>query len=175
MFRQYIRVHLCICRSPSKTRVKKLPSFVEDTPHFLIEIEQRNALGPLPPESVPVSIDVVALYPNVAWKEGLQALGAAAEDREDKTVPTDFLLRLMLLVLATNTFEFNSNLYLQKYGTAIGTRSAPTFATYSWAGGKNSFCKTGQARSWSCAGGSLMIFYDLCRTGGGTERTDKVC
>ena len=73
-----------------KPEVKKLPSFVEDTPHFLREIEQRNALGPLPPESVPVSIDVVALYPNVPWKEGLQALGAAAEDREDKTVPRIF-------------------------------------------------------------------------------------
>ena len=31
-------------------------------------------------------------------------------------------------VLKTNIFEFNRELYLQKMGTAMGTRAAPTYA-----------------------------------------------
>ena len=111
-----------------KPEVKKLPSFIEDTPDFLREVERRNSLGNLPPHAIPVSMDVVALYPNVPWKEGLEAMELAGERREDKSVPTQFLARLMLIVLATNIFEFDGKLYLQKYGTAIGTRAAPTFA-----------------------------------------------
>ena len=34
----------------------------------------------------------------------------------------------MLIVLATNIFEFDGQLYLQKDGTAIGTKAAPCFA-----------------------------------------------
>ena len=33
----------------------------------------------------------------------------------------------MKLVLTMNTFEWDRNLYMQVMGTAIGTRSAPTF------------------------------------------------
>ena len=38
------------------------------------------------------------------------------------------VMRLMLLVLGSNIFEFNGDLWLQKSGTAIGTRAAPTLA-----------------------------------------------
>ena len=54
-----------------KAEVKKLPSYIEDTPDLLREIEKRNDLGPLPPHAIPVSMDVVALYPNVPWEKGL--------------------------------------------------------------------------------------------------------
>ena len=54
-----------------KAEVKKLPSYIEDIPDLLREIEKRNDLGPLPPHAIPVSMDVVALYPNVPWEEGL--------------------------------------------------------------------------------------------------------
>ena len=111
-----------------KAEVKKLPSYIEDTPDLLREIEKRNDLGPLPPHAIPVSMDVVALYPNVPWEEGLVALQAAGERRSDKSVRTDFLVRLMTVVLGSNIFEFRDKLYLQREGTAIGTRAAPTFA-----------------------------------------------
>ena len=44
-----------------KSEVKKLPSFVEDTPHFLRSIEEKNAQGPLPPNVFPVSMDITYL------------------------------------------------------------------------------------------------------------------
>ena len=111
-----------------KPEVRKLNSFIEDTPDFLREIERRNGTESLPANAIPVSMDVVALYPNVPWNEGLKALEQAANKRSDQTIPTEFLSRLMVTVLGTNIFEFDSHLYLQKYGTAIGTRAAPTFA-----------------------------------------------
>ena len=111
-----------------KEEVRKLNSFIEDSPHFLREIEEINKRGRLPEQAIPVTMDITALYPSIPWAEGLEAMELAAEQRTDKTVPTSFLLRLMLVVLATNIFEFDGELWLQKDGTAIGTRAAPTFA-----------------------------------------------
>ena len=111
-----------------KPEVKKLKTFIEDTPDFLREIERHNTECRLPENAIPVSMDIVALYPNVPWEEGLEAMKNAANSRDNISVPTEYLIRLMLTVLATNIFEFDSKLYLQKYGTAIGTRAAPTFA-----------------------------------------------
>ena len=46
-----------------QAEVKKLPSYIEDTPDLLREIGKRNDLGPLPPHAIHVSMDAVALYP----------------------------------------------------------------------------------------------------------------
>ncbi len=54
----------------------------------------------------------------------------ALETRKDKSVPTDFLIDLLDLVLPTNIFEFNSliKLFLWSICRAMGTRAAATFA-----------------------------------------------
>ena len=72
-------------------------------------------------------MDVTALYPSVPQEEGLTCLESALDRRTDKTVPTAFLVKLMRLVLTMNTFVWDSKLFKQIMGTAIGTRSAPTF------------------------------------------------
>ena len=63
-----------------------------------------------------------------AHDEGIFALESNLNKRSDKSVPTDFIIKLMWLVLTLNTFEWKGKLFTQKTGTAIGTRSAPTFA-----------------------------------------------
>ena len=73
-------------------------------------------------------MDVTALYPNVPHEEGLASLRKALDGRVDKSVPTDFLVMLMRMVLTKNTFEWDRKLFIQKDGTAIGTRAAPTYA-----------------------------------------------
>ena len=75
-----------------------------------------------------MSIDVVGLYPNIPHEEGLSALKNALNTREDKTVPTDFLVETMRDVLQNNIFEFKKKKYIQLIGTAIGTGGAPTLA-----------------------------------------------
>ena len=72
-------------------------------------------------------MDVFALYPSVPHEEGLEAFEKSMNKRPDKTVPTNYLVMLMKLVLTMNTFEWDKKLFLQMSGTAIGTRAAPTF------------------------------------------------
>ena len=76
-----------------------------------------------------------ALYPSVPRSEAREAVKAALEEREDTTVPTDAFLELMDLVLNNNLFEFNGKRYIQREGTAIGSRLGKNYAcTYlgSW-------------------------------------------
>ena len=70
-------------------------------------------------------MDVVAMYPNVPWEEGLVAAGAAGERRSDKSVRTDFLTRLMTVVLGSDIFEFRDKPYLQREGTASEQQLEP--------------------------------------------------
>ena len=53
----------------------------------------------------------------------------ALNKRDDKTIPTEFLLQLLDLVLKGNIFEFGNQLYQQLIGTAMGTPLAPTYAS----------------------------------------------
>ena len=90
--------------------------------------EEVNAEGPLPCNAILVSIDVSALYTNIPQEEGLDATREALEDVEFTTIPADFIIRLLELVLKYNIFEFNQELFLQMIGTAMGTRPAPSYA-----------------------------------------------
>ena len=58
-----------------------------------------------------VSIDAGALYTNLQRKDAVNAVNDALEQRDDKSVPTDFLVKLLDLVLKFNLFEFEDNLY----------------------------------------------------------------
>ena len=70
---------------------------------------------------------MVGLYPNIAHDEGLAAIKAALEKREDKSISTDSLMDLAECVLKNNIFEHNSRYFKQKQGTAIGTKMAPPY------------------------------------------------
>ena len=59
--------------------MKKLESYVEDTPDFLRAIERKNSECHLPSHAFPVSMDITALYPSIPWEKGLEALKNAGE------------------------------------------------------------------------------------------------
>jgi hypothetical protein len=69
----------------------------------------------------------VGLYTNIPIEEGLDAVREALEERQDKSVTTEFLVRLLELVLKNNIFEFNHQLFQQLVGTAMGTKCAPNY------------------------------------------------
>jgi len=51
-------------------------------------------------------------------------------------------------------------IYLQKYGTAIGTKATPpNLKICSWAGGRRTLKMDGKEPNYSSSGGSLMICY----------------
>lgn len=107
-----------------------LDSFIQDTPHLLRTLEERNKGPDIPSNGILVSIDVVGLYPNIPQDEGMLAFKEAINDpKYDKgIVPTSFLMTLLQFVLTYNTFIFNSLYYIQEWGTAIGTKLAPVYA-----------------------------------------------
>ena len=104
------------------------PSYLQDTPDFLRNIEAINSEGPLPTNSMLVSIDVSALYTNIPQDEGVEATREALESADVSSIPPYFITRLLELVLKYNIFEFNQELFLQTIGTAMGTRSAQSYA-----------------------------------------------
>jgi hypothetical protein len=104
-----------------------MPAYLQDTPDLLRHMEILNNT-PIPPNSFPVSIDVVGLYSNIPTEEGIAAMRRALDTRQDKTIATNTIIEMLDHVLKLNIFEFNSELYIQNVGTAMGTKAAPTIA-----------------------------------------------
>ena len=107
--------------------VPKIDSYIQDTPDILRHFEDLKTKT-FPPQTFPVSIDVVALYPSIPHNEAIEAMREALEERPDKTVPTEFLIELLNHILKSNTFEFDKDLFVQLVGTAIGAGAASTIA-----------------------------------------------
>ena len=118
----------------SKHLVKDLSSYVQDTPDFLRIIESENEKGPQHKNTFPVTIDVTSLYTSIpanGESGGIQAFQTFLDKRsqeEKDTMPTKFLMECLELVLNGNIFTFNEELFIQKIGTAMGTKLAPTYA-----------------------------------------------
>ena len=111
-----------------KDLANKHETFLQDTPDFLRAIENLNENGPLPDNSIIVTIDLSALYTNIPQDEGIEAVTEALQERNNKDVPTEFIIRMLEIVLKHNVFEFNNELFIQLIGTAMGSRPAPSYA-----------------------------------------------
>ena len=53
-----------------KPLVQNLPSFIKDTTHFLLQLQE---LGPVPDDTLLVTLDVSPLYTNIPHNEGIDA------------------------------------------------------------------------------------------------------
>ena len=58
----------------------------------------------------------------------MRALRKALNKRDEKTIPTEELLKMTEFVLKNNYFEFGNKIKQQISGTAIGTKFAPPYA-----------------------------------------------
>ena len=77
--------------------MRKIPTYLEDTAHFLRFLEESNQEG-LTEECFPVTVDVTALYTNIPAEGpngGLEAFENALETREDRRVPSWYLKALL--------------------------------------------------------------------------------
>ena len=108
-----------------KSLVRPLSSYIKDTTHFLLQLEQ---IGPLPDNAILVTIDVSSSYTNIPHNEGIEACRHFLSTRQDKTLPTERICDLIRMILGMNNFSFNNEHFLQIYGTAMGTRMAPSYA-----------------------------------------------
>ena len=70
-------------------------------------------------------MDISGAFTNIPQDEGAQAVGEALNERDVKSVPTGFIVGILELIQENNIFEFNSELYSQQIGGAMGQRHVP--------------------------------------------------
>ena len=109
-----------------KPLVKSLPSYIKDTKDFVAKL--KSLPGPLSPNSLLFTMDVVGLYNNIPHWDGLKACQLALDRRDSCDPPTTSVVNLAKLVLELNAFQFEDKFFLQVHGTAVGTRMAPNYA-----------------------------------------------
>ena len=108
-----------------KPIAQKVKSYVKDTNDFLRKIRDLQKISR---NAILCTIDVVGLYPSIPHDEGLNVLKKVLGERDNINVSSETLLDLASLVLKNSYFEFDNEYYLQKQGTAIGTKMAPSYA-----------------------------------------------
>ena len=105
--------------------MQKGKSYIKDSGDFINKI---RTIENIPEGAILVTADVVGLYPSIPHEAGLNALKEALDNRENKTINTEDLIKMASFVLKNNLFEFNGKVKQQVSGTAIGTKFAPTYA-----------------------------------------------
>ena len=116
------------CDQALKDSEKEQESYIQDKPDLVRFCEEVYENGTLPEETKPVAIDLKSMYTNIPIQEGLEAFREELDKRTDKSIPTNFYIKLIELVLKSNIFEFDMEYFIQLLGTAMGTRVAPTYA-----------------------------------------------
>ena len=64
---------------------------------------------------------------SIPHNAGLEALRRTLDDRVNKKIGTEDLIKMAEFVLKSNYFEFNGKVKQQLSGTAIGTKFAPPY------------------------------------------------
>ena len=100
-------------------------SYIKDSNNF---IKKSKNLKGISQDALLETVDVVGLYPSIPHEAGLKALKKALDQRENRNIATNDLIRMAEFVLKNNFFEFNGQVKQQICGTANGTKFAPTYA-----------------------------------------------
>ena len=108
-----------------KPLAKKVKFYIQDTNDFLKNIAN---LPPLPDDLILWTIDIVGLFPNIPYEEGLITIRRALDTRKHKTILTDSLIELTECVLKNNVLEHDKSVFKQLRETVIGTKMAPPYA-----------------------------------------------
>ena len=105
---------------------KSQKSYLKDTTDFINFIEKTKVKK----RTFLVSMDVASLYTNIPQEEGIDILCTAYDNfhKNNPPIPTKYLREMLRLILKENSFQFNGRHYLQTHGTAMGTKTAVSFA-----------------------------------------------
>ena len=87
--------------------IPNVPHILEDTRDFVNRIQE---LSDLPKSNTLVYFYVVGWYLHIPHKEGVKTMAEYLETREDKTVLTESLCDLAIIVLKENYFEVSSKI-----------------------------------------------------------------
>ena len=115
-------------RQQSCTWVDTLSLKNNDDDNNNYDYNKLTAIDNLPDNTFLVSLDVTSLYTNIPHNVGIDAFRFFLQKRTNKHIPTETICDPIRIILTMNNFTFNSKHYLQKHGTAMGTRMAPSYA-----------------------------------------------
>ena len=105
---------------------QKQQSFIKDTTDFISFIEKTKTGK----DTILESMNFSSLYTNISQEEGTEIVCKAYDSfhNYNPPIPTRFLREMLGLILNENSFQFNGENYLQPHGTAMGTKTAVSFA-----------------------------------------------
>ena len=103
-------------------------TYLQDTPDFLRQVEELNSKVFLPDNAFLVTIGVIGLFTNIPQEEGRQATEEALNERDVQTVPTEFIIAMLRIILKNNIFTFNEDVYSQEEGSGMGPKHTPHYA-----------------------------------------------
>lgn len=103
-------------------------SYTKDSTAILRLLEDTH----FPQDVILATVDVKALYLNIPHQEGtdclINHLFKDNPNAESLPFPEEFVRSLLNGILKHNVFEFNSRMFRQTRGTAMGTKVAPAYA-----------------------------------------------
>ena len=103
-----------------------IPSYIKDTKDFLKKLPEKCDKN-----AILVTFDIVSLYSNIDKELGTKAVIYWLSKYPDKLhdrFNIEIVIRSIHYILDNNIFCFNDVYYRQKWGTAMGTKCAPTYA-----------------------------------------------
>ena len=103
-------------------------AYLQDTPDFLRNIERINSEYNLSENTILATFDVEGLFTNIPKEDGIEATRESLQDRVNPQVPTEFIIRMLELLLENNVFQFANDFFLQEIGTAMGQKQAPHYS-----------------------------------------------
>ena len=111
-----------------KCAAQKTSSYVRDTSHFLQKLKEVKLTCSTLKQTWLCTLDVNSLYPNIEQQEGADACEEFLETRGTKSIPSNIIKSLILLVLRSHTLNFLGRFFHQVKGTAMETPMAVNFA-----------------------------------------------
>ena len=108
--------------------VRELPSYLQDDNDFLRRVQTINETHTLPPDTILATWDVKSLYTSIPTEGGVAACRKKLESSGKSSVLVNVIVKFINLILRYNIFRFANGFFLQKVGTAMGTRMAPNYA-----------------------------------------------
>ena len=101
---------------------------LQDTPDFLRMIDKNNEGPKLDKNAILATMDVEGLYTNITHEEGIHCMKEELNKTQKSKVTTDFIVKLMEIILYHNVFEFHEFFWKQSMGAAMGSKPVP----HSW-------------------------------------------
>ncbi|XP_059571208.1 uncharacterized protein LOC132244181 [Alligator mississippiensis] len=109
-----------------KPLVTHRASFVQDAIDFLRKLKN---IDHLPSNTLLATMDVTSLYTNIPHQDGIQTCRTYLQEQDYSSEyrPKD-ITELIHFILTHNNFTSDNQHFLQRMGTAMGTKMAPQYA-----------------------------------------------